>query len=92
MEFAEAMGLYGSDKPDMRVKLKFTELTEVMKDVEFKVFSAQRTLPNGHVVGLLVPGGAQMPRSEIDAYTQFVGIYGAKGLAYIKVNGSSKRP
>ncbi len=90
MEFAEAMGLYGSDKPDMRVKLKFTELTEVMKDVEFKVFSGAANLPNGRVVGLLVPGGAQMPRSEIDAYTQFVGIYGAKGLAYIKVNEVAK--
>ncbi|MEB0138630.1 MULTISPECIES: aspartate--tRNA ligase [unclassified Undibacterium] len=86
MEFAEAMGLYGSDKPDMRVKLQFTELTEVMQDVDFKVFSAAANLPNGRVVGLRVPGGANMPRSEIDAYTQFVAIYGARGLAYIKVN------
>jgi len=90
MEFAEAMGLYGSDKPDMRVKLKFTELTDVMKDVEFKVFSGAANMANGRVVGLLVPGGAAMPRSEIDAYTQFVGIYGAKGLAYIKVNELAK--
>ncbi|WP_374517582.1 aspartate--tRNA ligase [Undibacterium squillarum] len=90
MEFAEAMGLYGSDKPDMRVKLKFTELTDVMKDVEFKVFSGAANMANGRVVGLLVPGGAAMPRSEIDAYTQFVGIYGAKGLAYIKVNEIAK--
>ncbi|MBY0573706.1 MAG: aspartate--tRNA ligase [Undibacterium sp.] len=86
MEYAQAMGLYGSDKPDMRVKLQFTDLTEIMKDVDFKVFSGAANMPNGRVVGLLVPGGAAMPRSEIDAYTPFVAIYGAKGLAYIKVN------
>jgi aspartyl-tRNA synthetase len=84
------MGLYGSDKPDMRVKLQFTELTDVMKDVDFKVFSGAANMNNGRVVGLLVPGGANMPRSEIDAYTQFVAIYGAKGLAYIKVNELAK--
>ncbi len=86
MDFAEAMGLYGSDKPDMRVKLQFTDLTEVMKDVDFKVFSNAANMQNGRVVGMLVPGGGSMPRSEIDAYDQFVRIYGAKGLAYIKVN------
>ncbi|MBC3832964.1 aspartate--tRNA ligase [Undibacterium amnicola] len=86
MDFADAMGLYGSDKPDMRVKLQFTDLTEVMKDVEFKVFSNAANMHNGRVVGMLVPGGGSMPRSEIDAYDQFVRIYGAKGLAYIKVN------
>lgn len=86
MNFSEAMGLYGSDKPDMRVKLQFTELTDAMKDVEFKVFSGAANMANGRVVALRVPGGANMPRSEIDAYTQFVAIYGAKGLAYIKVN------
>ncbi|MEO0316638.1 MAG: aspartate--tRNA ligase [Pseudomonadota bacterium] len=94
MDFATAMGLYGSDKPDMRVKLEFTELTDVMKDVDFKVFSGAANMENGRVVGLRVPGGAQdnggMPRSEIDAYTQFVAIYGAKGLAYIKVNDKAK--
>ncbi|NDI86434.1 aspartate--tRNA ligase [Undibacterium crateris] len=90
MEYAEAMGLYGSDKPDMRVKLQFTELTDVMKDVDFKVFSGAANMHNGRVVGMLVPGGANMPRSEIDAYTQFVAIYGAKGLAYIKVNELAK--
>jgi len=90
MDFAEAMGSYGSDKPDMRVKLKFTELTDVMKDVDFKVFSGAANMPNGRVVGLRVPKGADMPRSEIDAYTQFVAIYGAKGLAYIKVNEKAK--
>jgi aspartyl-tRNA synthetase len=94
MDFGTAMGKYGSDKPDMRVKLEFTDLTHVMKDVDFKVFSGAANMENGRVVGLLVPGGAKegsgMPRSEIDAYTQFVAIYGAKGLAYIKVNDKSK--
>ncbi len=86
MDFATAMGMYGSDKPDLRVKLEFTDLTEVMKSVDFKVFSGAANMEGGRVVGLRVPGGAAMPRSEIDAYTQFVAIYGAKGLAYIKVN------
>ncbi|NDC09817.1 MAG: aspartate--tRNA ligase [Oxalobacteraceae bacterium] len=90
MDFATAMGKYGSDKPDMRVKMEFTELNAVMKDVEFKVFSGAANMDNGRVVGLRVPGGAAMPRSEIDAYTQFVAIYGAKGLAYIKVNELAK--
>ena len=90
MDFAEAMGKYGSDKPDMRVKLEFTDLTDVMKDVEFKVFSGAANMKNGRVVGMRVPKGADMPRSEIDAYTQFVAIYGAKGLAYIKVNEKAK--
>ncbi|KAB8059774.1 aspartate--tRNA ligase [Janthinobacterium sp. FT14W] len=92
MDFAEAMGLYGSDKPDMRVKLAFTDLTEVMKTVEFKVFNGAANMPNGRVVALRVPQGGSMPRSEIDAYTQFVAIYGAKGLAYIKVNEKAKGP
>ena len=90
MDFATAMALYGSDKPDMRVKLQFTDLTAVMKDVDFKVFSGAANMEGGRVVGLRVPGGAAMPRSEIDAYTQFVGIYGAKGLAYIKINEKAK--
>ena len=90
MPYAQAMGLYGSDKPDMRVKLQFTDLTAVMKDVDFKVFSGAANMDGGRVVGLRVPGGGAMPRSEIDAYTQFVAIYGAKGLAYIKVNEKAK--
>ena len=94
MDYATAMGMYGSDKPDMRVQLAFTDLTAVMKDVDFKVFSGAANMDGGRVVGLRVPGGAKegsgMPRSEIDAYTQFVAIYGAKGLAYIKVNDKSK--
>jgi len=92
MDFAEAMGLYGSDKPDMRVKLAFTDLTEIMKSVEFKVFNGAANMKGGRVVGLRIPGGGTMPRSEIDAYTQFVAIYGAKGLAYIKVNEKAKGP
>jgi aspartyl-tRNA synthetase len=86
MPYAEAMHRFGSDKPDLRVQLEFTELTDVMADVDFKVFSAPAQMKNGRVVALRVPGGAVMPRSEIDAYTEFVKIYGAKGLAWIKVN------
>jgi len=90
MAYSEAMRLYGSDKPDLRVRMQFTDLTEVMRDVDFKVFSAPAQSPEGRVVGLRVPGGAELTRSEIDAYTQFVAIYGAKGLAYIKVNDAAK--
>jgi aspartyl-tRNA synthetase len=90
MKHTEAMRLYGSDKPDLRVKLEFTELTDVMKDVDFKVFSGPANQPDGRVVALRVPGGGEMSRSEIDAYTEFVKIYGAKGLAWIKVNEVGK--
>jgi aspartyl-tRNA synthetase len=90
MDFATAMGMYGSDKPDMRVKLEFTDLTDDVKDVDFKIFAAAANMAGGRIVGLRVPQGASMPRSEIDAYTQFVAIYGAKGLAYIKVNEKAK--
>jgi len=90
MPYAEAMHRYGSDKPDLRVKLEFTELTDVMKDVDFKVFSGPATTPGGRVVALRVPGGGEMSRGEIDGYTEFVKIYGAKGLAWIKVNEVSK--
>ncbi len=86
MPFSEAMHRFGSDKPDLRVKLEFTELTDVMKDVDFKVFSTPATTPGGRVVGMRVPQGAEMSRGEIDGYTEFVKIYGAKGLAWIKVN------
>ena len=86
MPYAEAMHRFGSDKPDLRVKLEFTELTEVMKDVDFKVFSGPATTPGGRVVALRVPGGGHISRGEIDGYTDFVKIYGAKGLAWIKVN------
>ena len=90
MKYAEAMHRYGSDKPDLRVKMELTELTEVMKDVDFKVFSAPAQAKGGRVVALRVPGGGEMSRSEIDGYTEFVKIYGAKGLAWIKVNDASK--
>jgi aspartyl-tRNA synthetase len=90
MKYAEAMRRYGSDKPDLRVKMEFTELTDVMKDVDFKVFSGPAKDKGGRVVALRVPGGGEMSRSEIDGYTEFVKIYGAKGLAWIKVNDVSK--
>ncbi|NLY64475.1 MAG: aspartate--tRNA ligase [Alcaligenaceae bacterium] len=90
MPWDEAMRRFGSDKPDMRVKLEFTELTDVMKDVDFKVFSGAANMANGRVVALRVPQGAALSRKEIDDYTQFVAIYGAKGLAWIKVNEVAK--
>ena len=86
MPFSEAMFYYGSDKPDLRVSLQFTELTELMKTEEFKVFRGAADMKGGRVVALRVPGGAKLSRKDIDEYTKFVGIYGAKGLAYIKVN------
>jgi aspartyl-tRNA synthetase len=86
MSYAEAMSRYGSDKPDMRVTLEITELSDVMKDVDFKVFSGPANSDNGRVAAIRVPNGAEISRKEIDAYTEFVKIYGAKGLAYIKVN------
>jgi aspartyl-tRNA synthetase len=90
MTYADAMHRFGSDKPDLRVSLEFTELTDIMGDVDFKVFSAPATTPGGRVVALRVPGGSEMSRGEIDGYTEFVKIYGAKGLAWIKVNDVSK--
>ncbi len=90
MPYAEAMHRYGSDKPDLRVNLEFTELTDVMAGVDFKVFSTPATTPGGRVVALRVPGGSEMSRGEIDGYTEFVKIYGAKGLAWIKVNDAAK--
>ena len=90
MAYSEAMHRYGSDKPDLRVKLEFTELTDLMRDVDFKVFSGPALMEDGRVVALRVPGGSEMSRGEIDAYTEFVKIYGAKGLAWIKVNDVTK--
>ena len=90
MPYSEAMGTYGSDKPDLRVQLRLTELTDVMKSVDFKVFAAAANMDGGRVVGLRVPSGAEISRGDIDQYTTFVGIYGAKGLAYIKVNDIAK--
>ena len=94
MTYQEAMHVYGSDKPDLRVNLKFAEVTDVMADVDFKVFSGAATMKGGRVVALCIPGAARetggMSRGEIDGYTEFVKIYGAKGLAYIKVNELAK--
>ncbi len=90
MTYEEAMRRYGSDKPDLRVKLELTELTDVMTDVDFKVFSTPAKAKGGRVAALRVPGGGEMSRGEIDGYTEFVKIYGAKGLAWIKVNDIAK--
>ena len=94
MSYQDAMHIYGSDKPDLRVKLQFTEVTDVMGDVDFKVFSGAANMKGGRVVALRVPNGSVegggISRGEIDAYTEFVKIYGAKGLAYIRVNDLSK--
>ncbi|MBP6636401.1 MAG: aspartate--tRNA ligase [Sulfuritalea sp.] len=89
MTYAEAMGRYGSDKPDLRVTLELTEVTDAVADVAFKVFSGPAT-SGGRVAALRIPGGATLTRGEIDGYTEFVKIYGARGLAYIKVNDASK--
>jgi aspartyl-tRNA synthetase len=101
MRYDDAMRDYGVDKPDLRVPLKLTELTDVMRDVDFKVFSAPANAPGGRVVALSVPGGGAgapsdsnprgaLTRGEIDGYTEFVKTHGAKGLAYIKVNDKAK--
>jgi aspartyl-tRNA synthetase len=90
MAYDQAIRLYGSDKPDLRVKLELTDLGDVMQDVDFKVFAQAAQAKGSRVVALRVPGGCDLSRSEIDAYTKYVGIYGAKGLAWIKVNEVSK--
>jgi aspartyl-tRNA synthetase len=90
MTYGEAMRRYGSDKPDLRVNLELADVTDVVKDVDFKVFKAAAEMKDGRVVALRIPAGGEMPRSEIDGYTEFVKIYGAKGLAYIKVNEAAK--
>ncbi len=89
MAYAEAMARFGSDKPDMRVTLELTDVTDAVADVAFKVFSGPATT-GGRVAAMRIPGGASLSRGEIDEYTKFVGIYGAKGLAYIKVNDASQ--
>ncbi|MFI8607651.1 aspartate--tRNA ligase [Pseudomonas sp. NPDC077649] len=86
MTLAEAMRRFGSDKPDLRIPLELVDVEDQLKDVEFKVFAGPANDPKCRVAALRVPGGASMPRKQIDDYTKFVGIYGAKGLAYIKVN------
>ncbi len=86
MTYHEAMQRYGSDRPDLRIPLELVDLAEEMKAVEFKVFSGPANDPEGRVAALRLPHGAKLTRKEIDELTRFVGIYGAKGLAYIKVN------
>tara|TARA_B100000929_G_scaffold245533_1_gene203763 strand:- start:855 stop:2609 length:1755 start_codon:yes stop_codon:yes gene_type:complete len=84
--YDDAMKLYGVDRPDLRIPLQFVDMNETMKGVEFKVFSGPANSEKGRVAALKVPGGASISRKQIDDYTKYVGIYGAKGLAYIKIN------
>ena len=86
MTYFEAMRLYGSDKPDLRNPMQFVDIADLMSEVEFKVFNGPANDPQSRVVALRAPGGASLSRKVIDGYTEFVGRYGAKGLAYIKVN------
>lgn len=89
MTYADAMRDYASDKPDLRIPLKLVDVADIMQHVEFKVFSGPAQDPKGRVVALRIPNGGEMSRKQIDEYTKFVGIYGARGLAYIKVNDAS---
>ncbi len=89
ISYAEAMHRYGSDKPDLRIDLELIEVGDLMQSVDFKVFAGPAKDPEGRVAALCVPGGNELSRKEIDDYTSFVGRYGAKGLAYIKVNDAS---
>ena len=90
MSYAEAMERFGSDRPDLRCPLELVDVADVLTDVEFKVFSGPAKDPDGRVAALNVPQGCKLTRKEIDDYTKYVGIYGARGLAYIKVNESAK--
>lgn len=90
MSYADAMGRFGSDKPDMRIDLELVEVGDLLADVEFKVFAGPAKDPNGRVAALRVPGGATLSRKEIDDYTKYISVYGARGLAYIKINGEGK--
>ena len=86
MAWAEAMERFGSDKPDLRVKWELVSIDDLMTGVDFKVFSGPAQDPHSRVAALKIPGGASLSRKEIDDYTDFVGVYGAKGLAWVKVN------
>jgi aspartyl-tRNA synthetase len=90
MTFSEAMRRYASDKPDLRIPLELVDVADLVKDCDFKVFAGPAKDPKGRVAALRVPGGSALPRSQIDEYTAFVGRYGAKGLAYIKINERAK--
>ena len=89
MTYAEAMHRFGSDKPDLRIPLEFIDITDLMKTVEFKVFNAPANDEESRIAMLKIPQGAKISRKEIDGYTDYVGQYGAKGLAYIKCNDVS---
>ena len=91
MPYAEAMKRFGSDKPDLRIPMELVDLSDIMKEVEFKVFSGPAKDKDGRVAALAVPGGSSLSRKEIDDYTSFVARYGAKGLAYIKIEDISKK-
>ncbi|MBG9996715.1 aspartate--tRNA ligase [Pseudoalteromonas sp. NZS127_1] len=86
MPYSEAMSLYGSDKPDLRNPMKLVDIADLVKDVEFNVFSGPANDEKGRVAVLTVPGGAKLSRKQLDDYTKFIGIYGAKGMAWMKVN------
>lgn len=90
MPYSEAMNRYGSDKPDLRIPMELVDVAEFLQDIEFKVFAGPAKDPKGRVAALKVPGGAEISRKQIDDYTKFVSIYGAKGLAWIKVNEIEK--
>ena len=90
ISYAEAMRRYGSDKPDLRIPLELVDVADLVKDCEFKVFAGPAKDPKGRVTALRVPGGSAMPRSQIDEYTAYVARYGAKGLAYVKVNETAQ--
>lgn len=90
MTYAEAMSRYGSDKPDLRIPLELVDVGDLMQSVEFKVFAEPAKDPNGRVAALCVPGGATLSRKEIDDYTNYISIFGARGLAYIKINAEGK--
>lgn len=90
MPYSEAMNRYGSDKPDLRIPMELVDVAEFLQDIEFKVFAGPAKDPKGRVAALKVPGGAELSRKQIDEYTKYVGIYGAKGLAWIKVNEIEK--
>jgi len=90
MPYSEAMRRYGSDKPDLRIPLELIDISDLLRDVEFKVFADVANDPNGRVAALCVPGGAQLSRKEIDEYTSYISVFGARGLAYIKINAEGK--
>jgi len=90
MTYADAMYRYGSDKPDLRIPLELVDVSDLMKDVEFKVFAEPAKDPHGRVAALRVPGGAALSRKEIDDYTNYISVFGARGLAYIKINAAGK--